>query len=125
MPTIDFRVHDGMLVVQQTSEGERVRLALDGELDLANAETAEATLREALASGKDVVVDLADLEFLDSTGVAMLVAAMREVDGKRLSFEPSRHEAVRRLLKLTGLDEWMGLAPLEDSEALPSEALPA
>lgn len=118
MPAIDFQVHDGLLVVQQTSEGKRLRLALNGELDLANAETAKATLREALASGKDVVVDLADLEFLDSTGVAMLVAAMREVDGKRLSFLPSEHEAVRRLLKLTGLDEWMGLAPVEDPETL-------
>lgn len=118
MPTIDFQVHDGLLAVQQTSEGERLRLALNGELDLANAETAETTLGEALASGKDVVVDLTNLEFLDSTGVAILVAAMREVDGKRLSFLPSEHEAVRRLLELTGLDEWMGLAPLEDSEAL-------
>ena len=118
MPTTDFQVHDGLLGVQQSSDGERLRLAFAGELDLANAETAESTLREALASGKDVVVDLAGLEFLDSTGVAMLVTAMRQVDGKRLSFLPSEHETVRRLLKLTGLDEWMGLVPVEGPEAL-------
>jgi len=106
----DFQVHDGLLVVQQMSEGERLRLALSGEMDLANTETAAVTLREALASGRSVVVDLAKLEFLDSTGLAMLVTSIREA-GEQLSFLPSEHAAVRRLLSLTGLDARMNLAP--------------
>jgi anti-sigma B factor antagonist len=111
VPTTDFEVHDGILVVQQRSEGERLRIALRGEMDLANAETAGSILREALSSGRSVVVDLAKLEFLDSTGVALLVAAMRSDSDGQLSFLPSEHIAVRRLLKLTGLDERMNLAP--------------
>jgi len=107
----DFQVHDGLLAVQQRSEGEQVRVAFSGEMDLANAETAGLTLRDALSSGKDVVVDLARLEFLDSTGVAMLVDAMRQ-GGKRLRFLPSQHAAVTRLLSLTGLDERMHLMPV-------------
>jgi anti-anti-sigma factor len=109
MPLTDFKVHDGLLAVQQTSEGRRLRIALEGEMDLANTETADAILREALLCGKDVIVDLGKLEFLDSTGIAMLVAAMRE-GGERLSFLPSEHEAIRRLLSLTGLDEQMTFA---------------
>jgi anti-sigma B factor antagonist len=109
VPITDFQVHEGLLVVQQTSEGERLRIALNGELDLSNAETPAAVMREALSSGKSVVVDLEKLEFLDSTGIAMLVNAMRE-GGERLSFLPSRHAAVTRLLSLTGLDERMNLA---------------
>src|SRR6185369_8050694 len=105
----DFQIHDGLLAVQQTSEGRRLRIALSGEMDLANVETAGSILRETLPSGKEVVVDLTRLEFLDSTGVAMLVAAMRE-GGERLSFTPSAHDAVRRLLSLTGLDERMNFA---------------
>ncbi|HET9184641.1 MAG TPA: STAS domain-containing protein [Solirubrobacterales bacterium] len=109
MPTTDFKVHDGLLAVQQTSEGRRLRISLDGEMDLANAETAATTLREALLRGEDVVLDLGKLEFVDSTGVAMLVAAMRDW-GERLTFLPSEHDAVRRLLSLTGLDERMRFA---------------
>jgi anti-anti-sigma factor len=109
VPTTDFEVHDGLLVVQQTSEGRRVCIALEGEMDLANAETAAAPLRDALHCGREVVVDLGKLEFLDSTGIAMLVAAMRE-GGERLSFLPSEHAATRRLLRLTGLDERMTFA---------------
>jgi anti-anti-sigma factor len=100
-----------LLVVQQTSEGERLRLAFSGEMDLANTETAASPLREALSSGKSVLVDLAKLEFLDSTALAMLVTAIRE-GGEQLSFLPSEHDAVRRLLRLTGLDERMNLAPV-------------
>jgi anti-sigma B factor antagonist len=121
VPT-DFHVHDGLLAVQQTSEGEQLRVAFSGEMDLANAETAGLTLREALGSGKSVVVDLAKLEFLDSTGVAMLVNAMRE-GAERLSFMPSRHPAVTRLLSLTGLDERMNLMPEAAIEPSPEAAV--
>jgi len=126
VPTIDFKVHDGLLAVQQTSEGKRMRISLDGEMDLANTETAATTVREALLCGKDVVIDLGKLEFLDSTGVAMLVSAMRE-GGERLSFLPSEHDAVRRLLSLTGLEERMSFAgpvvvpdcaPVSETESL-------
>jgi anti-anti-sigma factor len=117
VPTTDFKVHDGTLAVQQTSERQRLRIAFHGELDLANVETAATALREALHSGKNVIVDLTELEFLDSTGVAMLVEAMRE-GGPWLSFLPSEHEAVRRLLDLTGLDERMNFAPALVSPAI-------
>ena len=110
MPITDVQIHDGLLAVQQTSEGERLRVALAGEMDLANAETAGSTLREVLLRDEDVVVDLGGLEFIDSTGLAMLVVAMRE-GGRRLSFLPSRHASVRRLLTLTGLDERMNFSP--------------
>jgi anti-anti-sigma factor len=109
VPTTDFKVHDGLLAVQQTSEAQRLRIVLEGELDLANIETAATTVREALKGRKAVVVDLSQLAFIDSTGVAMLVTAIQE-GGDRLSFLPSEHDAVRRLLSLTGLDERMILA---------------
>jgi anti-anti-sigma factor len=109
VPTTDFRVHDGLLVVQQTSEGDRLRIALQGEMDLANAASADEIVGEALRTGKGIVIDLAKLEFLDSTGVALLVDAMRR-GGERLSFLPSEHASVHRLLSLTGLQERMNFA---------------
>jgi anti-anti-sigma factor len=109
VPTIDFKVHDGLLTIQQTSEGRRLRISLEGEMDLANIEIAASTVREALHGDKEVVVDLGRLSFIDSTGIAMLVVAMQE-GGERLSFLESEHDAVRRLLSLTGLDERMTFA---------------
>jgi anti-anti-sigma factor len=107
MPDANHPIKDGLLTVQQLDEGAQLRLSLRGELDLSNVKTAEAALTEALASSKKVLVDLGSLEFLDSTGIALLVTALQRSDAERLSFVPSKSSGVRRLLDLTGLDARM------------------
>lgn len=131
MPNTDFKAHDGLLTVQQTSDRTQLRIALEGEIDLSNSGFAEAVLREGLASGRSLVVDLGELEFVDSTGIAMLIRAIADSDEGRLGFLPSEHESVRRLFSLTGLDERMPFAadgeipsPAEDSAILPEDAEP-
>jgi anti-sigma B factor antagonist len=103
-------IKDGLLVVQQTQGGGRTRLALQGELDLANAATLDLALREALDLGQEVVVDMRDLEFLDSTGISLLVIALQGPHAERLSFIPSSSPEVRRLLEMTGLDQRLGFS---------------
>jgi anti-anti-sigma factor len=97
-------ISDGTLAVRTSTEGDTCRVALRGELDLANAATAEAALEEALGGEQQVLVDLSELEFIDSTGIALLVSALtRDGDGAGLRFVPSRSPAVTRVLELTGL----------------------
>jgi anti-sigma B factor antagonist len=110
VPIINSKVQDGLLTVCVTDEPQRVRLALQGDLDLANAKTAEAQLMGAFESGKEVLVDLGKLEFLDSTGIALLVMALRRHDGGQLRFLPSETAGVRRLFTLTGLDQKLPFA---------------
>ena len=118
MPTTDSSMHDGLLTVEQFDEGGQIRLALLGELDLSNAATAETQLGEALARELPVLVDMSKLEFLDSTGIAMLVIAMKRGDASRLTFVPSESIAVRRVLQMTGLDDKLPLAPLGGADPL-------
>lgn len=121
MPDSNTPIQDGLLSVQQLDEGAQLRLTLCGELDLANAKTAETALAEALASDKKVLVDLGELEFLDSTGIALLVVALQRNDAERLSFLPSKSSGVSRLLGLTGLDKRMALS----TTGAPKSALPS
>ncbi|HET9675901.1 MAG TPA: STAS domain-containing protein [Solirubrobacterales bacterium] len=100
---------DGLLTVRQADEGDVIRLSLCGELDLSNAKTLETSLQQILASGSHALVDLGKLEFLDSTGINLLVLAMKDQEAGRLTFLPSESPAVCRLLSLTGLDERLGL----------------
>ena len=105
-------IADGTLVVRSTeSDGSRV-VSFTGELDLANASTAESALTNALAdAATPVVVDMRELEFIDSTGIALLVSALGRNDGEvRISFIPSDSPAVTRVLELTGLAERLPLA---------------
>lgn len=100
-------IADGTLVVRTAMDGDTHVISLCGELDLANASTAESALEASLnADGAKVVVDMRELEFIDSTGIALLVAALGHNDnGERVRFVPSTSPAVTRVLELTGLAE--------------------
>lgn len=87
--------------------GDSVRVRLAGELDIATAPRAEEELHQAEehAGSGTVVIDLAGLTFMDSTGLRLLVAADARAHqhGRRLAIVRGP-EAVQRVIKLTGLD---------------------
>lgn len=102
-------VRDGTLTIQVATRHSTRTLALSGELDLASAETLAAELRDAEGNGVSLIqLDLSDLAFIDSTGIAVLVAAHHRLtsgDGKPgLEVVPSRASEVQRVMSLTGLD---------------------
>ncbi len=104
-------IRAGMLTLNVADEGGTRTIALVGELDLANAPTLETELEAALGGDCGaVVVDMAELTFIDSTGIALLVASLTQNgDEGRLSFVPSRSEGVLRVLQLTGIDQRLPL----------------
>jgi len=92
-----------------TIEIERIAhgLALRGELDAASAPELEVALREALLTSDGVfVLDLCDLEFMDSGGVNELLRARsllgREERALALVCPPG---SVRRVLDVIGIDD--------------------
>ncbi len=100
-------VRDGMLTVRVETEDAGCVLSLTGELDMANAATLAAELERAEGDGATpITVDMRELEFIDSTGIAVLVAAHRRLnDGsERIRLVRSRADGVRRVMDVTGLD---------------------
>src|SRR6476659_10182051 len=98
-------IQDGTLSIRITEEDSVRTLALSGELDLANTATLAAQLEEPVAD--ELVLDMSELEFIDSTGIALLVATHRRLNrngavGFRLIGSESL--AVQRVMALTGLD---------------------
>jgi anti-anti-sigma factor len=98
-------IQDGTLSVK-IAEGNGVcTVSVAGELDLANA----TTLRHALerAAGGELVLDMSELEFIDSTGIALLVAAHHRLNGNGdVGFRliGSEYPSVCRVMALTGLE---------------------
>ncbi len=105
-------ISDGLLTVRVVVEdGSTSVIGLGGELDLANAATAEAELEAAMTAAANVIVDMRELEFIDSTGIALLVSAMTSNGGSaQVSFIPSSFPAVTRVLEVTGIADRMPLA---------------
>src|SRR5438067_13884780 len=96
MPEEEVRME--LSLSTRTVAGHKV-LEVGGEIDVYTA----PQLREhliALVEGGDrrVVVDLARVEFLDSTGLGVLVGALRRLRG--VDGEPTLVRAQERLLKI-------------------------
>ncbi len=88
-------------------EGGRLLVVVRGELDLATAPDLEAVVMRALEAGGRVLLDLHALEFMDSSGVRVLVAAhaRAERDGERFAIvRPAADSEVARIIEVSGLD---------------------
>lgn len=88
-------------------ESSAVVLAVSGELDLSSSPALEEEVGKAIGSDASIViVDLRELEFIDSTGLGVLVKAnQRAVDEDRAFALVRGGPQVERLLTLTGLAE--------------------
>ena len=95
------------LRVSSRSQGDHVILALAGEIDLYTAPKLQSELTAALAAGKpaQLVVDMSAVEFCDSTGMNVLLAAHRLATerGGGLTLAAPR-APVRKVLEVTGLE---------------------
>jgi anti-sigma B factor antagonist len=99
-----------------------------GELDQSTAPELRTSL-DAVLDGPPagVLVDLGGCEFIDSTGLSLLVEAKRRLaEGDRRFGVCCADVDVRRLLELTGIDEAVGLFNTRDeATAALSTAAPA
>jgi anti-anti-sigma factor len=79
-----------------------------GELDLSTAPELEGPLEQALESDEgSVLIDLSRCEFIDSTGIALIVRAWQRLHGGengRALVICSQNDQVRRVLEITGLE---------------------
>jgi anti-sigma B factor antagonist len=100
------------LAVQISVEGSATTLAVSGEIDVAVADQLLRAAAQAVAraEGDRIVVDLAQVPFIDSTGLGTLVTARRLALARDLSFVVRGVAGrVRRVMDITGLSEPFGL----------------
>jgi anti-sigma B factor antagonist len=94
---------DPVLGVEKVGESCLVRLA--GELDLYNAQDVRRALTDACAdSPQRIVVDLGEVEFIDSTALGILIEARSKMTNGRAFLLAAPGLETRRALKISGLD---------------------
>jgi anti-sigma B factor antagonist len=91
-----------------------------GELDMNTAPELEQKLDDALEDAdSSIMLDLCECEFIDSTGIALIVRAWQRLDrsagegGGRLVLCSHNHQ-VRRLLKITGVESSISMHERRD-----------
>ena len=79
---------------------------LRGEVDLENSPKARQIMLEAVGKGKKILVDLASVTYMDSSGIASLVEAFQRAKKKGAGFAlVCVNPAVLRVLNLARLDQ--------------------
>jgi anti-sigma B factor antagonist len=89
----------------------RARVFVQGEIDLSTAPALDRELQREIATGKDVVLDLSQTGFMDSTGLSTILSAIRaaESTGATFTVGSTMQSQVRRVMELAGL---IGVLPV-------------
>ncbi len=93
----------------ERSDSGSALLMVEGEIDTLTADELERGCEQLLAVPSDVlVIDLTDVTFLASSGLAVLIRAAHKAGERRLRLVAAAR-AVRRPLEVTGSDQLFDL----------------
>jgi anti-sigma B factor antagonist len=86
-------------------------IEVSGEIDVATAPKFKEKVVEAIDAGRyHLVIDIQSVAFLDSTGLGVLVGALKRVRAHDGSLDIiCTSERLLRIFKITGLDKVFGL----------------
>jgi anti-anti-sigma factor len=106
----DTRVHSavaaGQFTVSSDRRGDACVVAVTGELDLSNVDAVAETLQAAEATAAtQIVLDFSSLNFIDSTGVQLVIGAMRRAaaHGRQLNLRRGPPQ-VQRIFEISGVN---------------------
>ena len=97
------------VTVRTSHEGPTPVVSIAGELDLSNADAVRSAIEDELdPATPKLVFELSELQFMDSSGIALLASLAQSVPEVEL-----RHptDIVRRILEITGVDQWLPMTP--------------
>ncbi|MGC1213759.1 MAG: STAS domain-containing protein [Micromonospora sp.] len=100
-----------MQVGTREAEPGRVVLSPLGDIDMASVRRLERALKDVLdrPGVVEIMVDLAEVPFLDSTGVATLLRAAAEAVGRGATLRVANpRPVVARVLRITAVDTLLG-----------------
>ena len=97
---------------QTPSPDGTAAVTIRGEIDIATAPQLRGLLTQLVDAGsRRIVLDCRGLEFLDSAGIGVLVAARQRMgdDGELVLESPAPH--VRKVLEITGVASYLSVVP--------------
>jgi anti-sigma B factor antagonist len=100
-------------VVVAPAGDDEVRVSVEGELDLVSAPELGEALNRELLGGNDVLLDLSEMDFIDSTGLHAIVESVRTAKavGRKLKLSADLPQHARRLMEIVGLLPFIPISP--------------
>lgn len=95
-----------MTVTSITEQSGKIVVALSGEIDMEEAPKVRRALLDAMKKKKDVLVDLALVTYIDSSGIASLIEGLQTARKQKNDLAlVSVSQRARRVLELARLDK--------------------
>ena len=94
--------------IRTVTHGDQVVVHLRDEIDVTTAAELRARLQELIAAGHvDLVIDLQPVRFIDSTGLGVLVSALKAVRDQegRVQLVIISESPIARILRISSLDQ--------------------
>lgn len=95
------------LVLKEEYLNSEVRVYISGEVDIYTAQRFKERLYNIVENNtdKDLLIDCGELDYIDSTGLGILVGALKKarLNGRNIQLENTK-DNIRKLFVITGLD---------------------
>ena len=93
--------------IQATTEGTKLTIALDGRMDTTSAPQLEEVLKERLRGMTELVMDFAELAYISSAGLRVLLAAMKLMKKQGSMVVRNVNETVMDVFEVTGFADML------------------
>jgi anti-sigma B factor antagonist len=101
-----------MAVASITEQAGRIVVALSGEIDMEEAPKVRRALLDSMKQKRDILVDLAQVTYIDSSGIASLIEGLQTARKQKNDLAlVSVSQRARRVLELARLDKVFTIHP--------------
>ena len=96
----------GNINIDAMNSANDFTINVNGEIDLNTVEVLEKALNEAFPQKKDIIIDMANVRFIDSTGIGLLVQTYKKLKqmGNKITILNAQ-ENVRKVFRITCLED--------------------
>lgn len=88
--------------ITKSKENARLTLALEGRLDTTTAPQLEAEVKTALEGVNELILDFAQLEYLSSAGLRVILAAQKVMNKQGKMVVRHVNETIMEVFEVTG-----------------------
>ena len=91
--------------IKKVKNGAELNLAVEGRLDTTTAPQLEAELKQSISGVETLVLDFANLEYLSSAGLRVLLAAQKVMNKQGEMIIRNVNETIAKIFEITGFSD--------------------
>ena len=91
--------------IKKIKNGAELNLAVEGRLDTTTAPQLEAELKQSISGVETLVLDFANLEYLSSAGLRVLLAAQKVMNKQGEMIIRNVNETIAEIFEITGFSD--------------------